>query len=194
MASPLSGLRGRFERLSEREKRMVMALGATLVLCVVGVVAYTVNDGLTTLADENADMRAALKDLEIGKDTYARAKHKTAAVEAQMGRGGVQLQGFLEAASKESGVEIAETTERQPVPVGKDYLERAVDVRLRKVGVGELAKFLRHIETGPSLVVVTALNVRTRDDKHEDLEVEMTVSTYEHAPVDKSGHKKEIKG
>jgi hypothetical protein len=40
-------------------------------------------------------------------------------------------------------------------------------------------------------VVVTSLSVRTRDDKHQDLDVEMTVSTYEHAqPKDKPGAKK----
>ena len=51
-----------------------------------------------------------------------------------------------------------------------------------------LAKFLRGVETGPNLVLVTGLNVRTRDDKHEELEVEMTVTTWEKAPdVKKAG-------
>ena len=106
-----------------------------------------------------------------------------------MGAGGVQLQGLLEAAAKEAGVEIAEQTERPANPLGKKYIERAVDLRLRKVQLEDLTKFLRKVETGPNLVVVTALNIRSRDDKHMDLEVEMAVSTYEHAPPEKPGHK-----
>ena len=39
----------------------------------------------------------------------------------------------------------------------------------------QLTRFMKAIETGKSLVVVTRCNVRTRDDKHEQLDVEMSV-------------------
>ncbi|HEX2570244.1 MAG TPA: type II secretion system protein GspM [Polyangia bacterium] len=186
-------LRARWERLTERERRLLLAFFSTLIVLVVGATILVINNGLTTLESENDEIRQALRDIDGGREAYQRAKAKTASIEVRMGSGNVQLQGFLEQGAKEAGVEISETTERQPVPVGKKYLERAVDLRLRKVTVEQLAKFLRYIETGPNLVVVTSLNVRTRDDRHEDLEVEMAVATYEHAPADRPGRKKDNK-
>ena len=49
---------------------------------------------------------------------------------------------------------------------------------------------MKAIETGRSLVVVTELSVRTRDDKHEQLDVDMSVSTYDR-DTGKSGVKKD---
>jgi type II secretory pathway component PulM len=187
----INDLRGRWERLSDRERRMVGGLGLAVVAVVVLGIGVSIANGLSDLEDTNADMRTALHDIESQRDAFLHAKAKTAQLEVRIGHGQVQLQGFLETAAKDAGVEIAETSERQPAAAGKKYTERAVDLRLRKVGIDALAKFLRKIETGPNLVVVTALDVRTRDDKHEDLEVEMTVSTYEHASDTKGPRKKD---
>ncbi len=193
LADKVTDLRGRWDRLSDRERTMVSALGMGLLALLIVVIGFSIAGSLSDLEDANNDMRQALRDIAEHRDSFQRAKAKTAQLEVRIGHGGVQLQGYLEQAAKDAGVEIAETVERQPAPVGKKYMERAVDLRLRKVGLESLARFLRRIETGPNLVAVTALNVRTRDDKHEDLEVEMTVSTYEHA-VDKPGAKKKDKG
>jgi type II secretory pathway component PulM len=186
-----SGLRARWDRQTDREKRMVMLLGVMAVLVGALLGGFIVNNEISSLESENEAMRQALRDIDTKRDGYQRAKAKTAQLEVRMGRGGAQLDGFLEQAAKEAGVQIDETNPRPPAPAGSQYVERSVDLRLRKVALEPLAKFLRHIETGPNLVVVTQLNVRTRDDKHEELEVEMTVSTYEHA-TDK-GKKKEQK-
>jgi hypothetical protein len=184
-------VRGRWERLSDRERRMVGGLGLAVVAVAVLGIGFSIANGLSDLEDTNADMRQALHDIDSQRDAFQHAKMKNAQLEVRIGHSQVQLQGYLEQAAKDAGVEIAETSERQPAAAGKKYTERAVDLRLRKVGIDSLAKFLRKIETGPNLVMVTALNVRSRDDKHEDLEVEMTVSTYEHASDTKGPHKKD---
>jgi hypothetical protein len=38
---------------------------------------------------------------------------------------------------------------------------------------------MKAIESGRNLVVVTELHITTRDDKHMQLDVEMSVSTYQ---------------
>jgi hypothetical protein len=116
-------------------------------------------------------------------------RSKSEQLAVRLNRPGAQLGGLLESAANQSGVTISETVEMNPVPVGnKKFIERAVTVRITSVKLDALAKLMRTIETGPNLVMVTALNARTRDDKHEDLQVEMTVSTWEKAA---EGKKKE---
>jgi hypothetical protein len=188
----IEDLRSRWERLSERERMLVGALGLVVIGLVMVVVGFVIGSNLSALQDDNNDMRQALNEIQNRRDSYSKVRSKTSQLEARLARGQVQLGGLLESAARESQVEIAETNERQPTTVAnKKYIERDVDLRLPKVTLDALAKFLRKIETGPNLVVVTALNVRIRDDKHEDLSVEMTVSTWERAPDAKGGHKKE---
>jgi type II secretory pathway component PulM len=175
----MQALRDKWERLSQRERTMVGALGVTFVLMVTLIVGFLISDGLSSLAERNADMRQALRDLDTQRDNYLRLKAKVAQMETRLGSQPVQLQGYLEAAAKESGVEIQESTERPPASTGKKFVERTVDFRLRAVTLEQLTKFMKAIETGKSLVVVTQLNVRTRDDKHQQLDVEMSVTTYE---------------
>lgn len=174
-------LRDKWERLSQRERTMVGAMGVTFVIMVTMIVGFLISDGLAGLAERNTDMRQALHDLETKRDAYLRNKAKTAQLDVRMGTTPVQLPSYVEQASKEAGVEITETNELPPVAAGKGFSERSLTLGLRAVTLDQLTKFMKAIETGRSLVVVTALNVRTRDDKHIQLDVEMTVSTFERA-------------
>jgi type II secretory pathway component PulM len=186
----MQSLRDRWERLSQRERTMVGAMGVTFVIMVTMIVGFLITDGLASMEERNADMRQALRDLDTQRDNYLRMKAKTAQMETRLGSTPVQLQGYLEAAAKESGVEIQEANERPPSSAGKKFIERTVDLHLRAVTLEQLAHFMKAIETGKSLVVITQLNVRTRDDKHEQLDVELSASTYEH-DTGKTGPKKD---
>jgi len=178
-----AGLRARWDGLSDRERTMVGWLAVVFAVVVLALITFVGRNQLTGLADDNDAMRRVLKEIDTNRDSYRRLKAKSDQVEARLGKGGVQLEGLLEAAAKETEVPISETNERPQVPVAnKKYIERSVDLRLQKVTLDKLAHFLRKIETGPNFVVVTGLSARTRDDRHQELEVEMTVSTWEKAP------------
>ena len=77
------------------------------------------------------------------------------------------------------------------MPAGHNYTERSVELSFRQVKLESLTAFLKKLETGPQLVVVTALSVKTRDDRHIELDVTMTVSTYERSNDKAKGGKKD---
>jgi hypothetical protein len=175
-------LRERWERLSARERTLLSAMGITFVAMTTLIIGFVITDGLATLDERNADARQALHDLETQRDGYLKAKAKAAQLETRMGKTPVQMQGFLEQVGKEAGVEIPESDEQAAQPSGKSqFSERSVTLRLKQVSLEALTKFMRGIESGPNLVVITGLNIKTRDDKHQDLEVEMTVTTWDRA-------------
>jgi type II secretory pathway component PulM len=186
----MQALRDRWERLSQRERTMVGAMGVTFVIMVTMIVGFLITDGLSSMEERNADMRQALRDLDTQRDSYLRMKAKAAQMDTRLGSQPVQLQGYLEAAAKDAGVEIQEANPRPPAPAGKKFVERTIDLHLRAVTLEQLSHFMKAIETGKSLVVVTALQVRTRDDKHQQLDVEMSVSTYDR-DTGKAGPKKD---
>jgi hypothetical protein len=61
-------------------------------------------------------------------------------------------------------------------------VEQTVDLQLRKVDLQQLAEFLKRVETGPNLVYVNRLQIRTRFNEHENLDVELSVAGLERAP------------
>jgi type II secretory pathway component PulM len=186
----MQALRDKWERLSQRERTMVSALGVTFVIMVTLIVGFLITDGLSSMEERNSDMRQALRDLDTQRDKYLVMKAKAAQMETRLGTTPVQLQGYVENAAKEAGVEISEQTDRPAAAAGKKFIERTVDLHLKPATIDQVTKFMRAIETGRSLVVVKELTVRTRDDKHQQLDVDMAVSTFER-DTGKSGVKKD---
>jgi general secretion pathway protein M len=184
----LQALRDWWERLSQRERAMVGALGVTFVLVVTLVVGFLITDGLATLDERNAAMRQALRDLDTHRESYLKMRAKTQQIEARLGATPMQLGTYLEAAAKEAGLTIGDSSDRQSVPAGKNFVERGVDMHLRAVTLDQLVKFMKAVETGRNLVVITGLRITTRDDKHEQVDVDLSVSTYQRDPA-KSGKK-----
>ena len=157
---------------------MVSGLGAALVLGAVVAVGYTIQSGLEELEEHNEEMRRALKDLEQHKDSFLVQRRRIAALEVRMSRTPLELNRFVETAASAVGVSIAESGEMAPV-TGDKYVQRGVEIKLRKVSIEQLAKLMKELENSPHIVQVTRLSVSTRWNQHQDLDVELTVSTFE---------------
>lgn len=180
---PLARLRDAFEGLSARERSLLALLGAVVVLLLFLFGAYTLYDRIDSLEEQNLAMEKALSDIAKKRGPYLSARARQSQLDARIGSSPLSLSGFLEQMAKEASIEIRETNPRTPEPIGKKYIQQSVDLRLGRVKLEPLLKFMHRLETYPSnLVLVTQLSIRARDDKHEEFEVDMTVSTYEHAP------------
>lgn len=179
----LQRVREYLDGLSPRERTLLTSLGVVVGLLLVVGCAYTIYDRIDTLEENNEAMHRALRDIEKKRGPYLAARALAAQLDSRIGQSPLQLSGFLEQISKETGIEIRETNPRTPEAVGKKYIQQSVDLRISKVALEPLLKFMRRLETYQSnLVLVTQLSIRSRDDKHQDFEVDMTVSTYENAP------------
>jgi type II secretory pathway component PulM len=174
----LDDLKGSFERLSPRERGALGGLAAALLVVGVLLVGWIIQSGLEEIETTNDDTRRALRDLEKHKDAYMVQRQRIAALEVRMSRTPLELNRFVETAASAVGVSIAESGEI-PAVVGERYTQRGVEIKLRKVGIEQLGKLLRELENSPHIVQITSLSVNTRWNQHQDLDVEMTVSTYE---------------
>lgn len=179
----LTRVREYFEGLSARERTLLLTLGVAITLLGVLTGTYFIYDRIDTLEENNEAMHRALLDIEKKRGPYLAARAMAAQLDSRIGQTPLSLSGFLEQISKETNLEIRETNPRTPEPIGKKYIQQSVDLRISKVALEPLLKFMRRLETYQSnLVLVTQLSIRARDDKHQDFEVDMIVSTYENAP------------
>ncbi len=192
----IDAAKDKWERLTQRERTMVGLLGITACVMVSMVGSFVIWNGLATLEEQTSDMQTALDDIKVKREVYLRDKEKARLLKARLGQP-VKLQGYLEDAAKATSVQIRESNEAPPRLVGTQYEERSVDIQLRPLTIDMLANFLKRIETGSSMVIVTNLLIRTRDDKHKDLDVQMTAVTYQPAekkePSKDAAKKKEDK-
>jgi type II secretory pathway component PulM len=190
LSSPLKSIDEALSRMSPRERSLVAALGVSIAALFLLVGGYIIYSRLDDLEDSNSAMRQALRDIERKRGAYLQARTRSATLEGRIGTTPLSLSGYLEQIAKDTGVEVRETNPRTPEKVGKKYIQQSIDVRLSKVQLEPLVKFMRKLEQSPSnLVMVTQLSVRARDDKHVDFDVDMTVSTYEHAPKKQKSQK-----
>lgn len=188
LLSRIRNLGDTIERMSARERTMAAILGVAFVGCFFLICGYLIYSRLSDLEERNDAARQALRDIASKRGAYLQARAKVAQLEARIGTQPLQLSGFLEQAAKDSGIEIRETNPKAAEPVGKKYVQQSMDVRLSRVGLEPLTKFMRRLEQNPgNLVIVTQLLIRARDDKHQEFDVDMTVSTYEHAPKKPKG-------
>jgi len=184
----IAQVRAQWERLSLRERRLLTLFGGCLIALIVFSIGYVITDGLRSIDERNRDMRQALKDISAHRDEFIRARSETDRMKVKIPEEGKgqPMQGFLEAAAKDLDITIPEMNERPAQARGKQFVEKAVDIKLRGINLQQLAEFMRKVETtSQNVVVVSRLFVRTRFNQHDQLDVEMTVSTFERGSPEK---------
>src|SRR5690606_25309081 len=117
-------------------------------------------------------------------------------VEARYRKKAPELAGFLAKQADRADVEIPETQDRSTVPRGKTFKERASRIRLSKIGMLSLSKFMDSVSNSGYPVSITRLDIRKRGGKPDTYDVEMDVSAYdkeEKKPKKKTSTSKEEK-
>ena len=174
----LAGLGERWERLGQREQRMFSLLGVTAVIVGVLYVAFTIQDGLSTLERHNEDARRLLASLEQRRDELMETKTKQGEAVGQIGNEPVALNTYLENVGKETNVSIRAQTEKPTVTKGK-FIEHSVEINMTDLTLDQLARFLKAIETQSPIVVTRSLNVTRSTLVKEKIDrVKIVVATY----------------
>jgi type II secretory pathway component PulM len=176
---PAGYVASEWNRMAPRERRLVAGLIGAVVAFAVLVTGFLFFESLQDLEQSNEDAREALATIAKQRDVYLEAKDRMVQQEVRIGNEAPQLNGDLEAAAREAGIGIPEIVEEPPVDVSKRYREYKVDLKLRQVDLQSLSKFLKQVETGRRLIVVSRLYVRRRFAEGQMLDVEMTATGYE---------------
>ena len=124
VSRPSAYFAAEWERMPARERRTVTVLAATILAAALGLGVYLVFSAISDLRESGADIRDALSAINKNRDEYLEAKARTAAQEVRLGTEPPQLVADIESAAREETVQIAESNEHPPTPVGKRWLVR----------------------------------------------------------------------
>jgi type II secretory pathway component PulM len=165
-----------WDRISPRERGLVMFAAVAAPLTIVIWLGLAIGDGLSGMQARNDKMRKALAVLA---DLKARGpKQPVDDVVAGMPVEPLGLETYLSNAATTAGFVLKATTPRNPV-IRNGFITSSVGLSNLDVNIEQLKKFLQEIETKSKYVAITRMDITRRDFKGKDkLEASLEVSTY----------------
>ena len=193
MASGIDGLRERWESITPRERGLVVLLGISFVVVIVGLISFRISDGLERLSKKNETTRTALQELASYRASETRVAAKSQRQAAAIGTEPLKLDDYLFRIADEVKITIPKVDKPNESKKGK-FMESATKISLRGLTIEQLKDLMERIETKSNLVVITDLFIRRHFRKNDQLNVEMTIATYFQKPPQKKGSKSDKKG
>ncbi len=170
-----------WDRISPRERRLVMLLGVALPITLAIWLGLSIRDGLVAMEGRNDKTRKALNVL-----TDLRARGETGGPKADdavatMGTEPLSLPTYLDNAAKKAQFTLKSTTP-QPAVTRNGFVTNSVSCSLDDLTIEQLKTFLMEVEMGSKVVAVTHIDLR-RDFRNKDrLDVNLEISTYSKEP------------
>ena len=152
-----------WDRISPRERGLVVAAAIVAPLTLVIWLGLAIGDGLSSMQTRNDRMRKALTVLA---DLKARGGPKQPADDlvAGMPVEPLSLDTYLSNAATAAGFVLKGTTPRNPV-TRNGFLTASVSLNVSDLTLDQLKKFLQEVETKSKYVAITRMDITRRDYK-----------------------------
>jgi len=175
MASALDRAKEWWESKAPREKKLVLVLGATLIICTVGWVAMTIRGGLGSIDKKNDESRQALAAIDmqrILKQSQGAGQPVVTIPDAPLA-----LDTYLDGIITEVGLKSPTYPAPKETQKGS-VVELTIHVALQDLTIYQLKDLLEKIETQNPVVVVSELHVKKNFGNKENVDVDFTAATY----------------
>lgn len=174
-----------WDRISPRERRLVVILGIVTPLILAIWLGLAIHDGLGVREKKNEHARKALAVLA---DLRARGQtaEPTDDVVSTMGTEPLSLDTYLTNAAKKAQFELKATISPHPSATRNGFVTNSSSLSLDKLTIQQLKDFLQAIEQGSKVVAITRLELRKNFREKDKLDVTLDVSTYSKEPPAKT--------
>lgn len=167
--------------LSERERRMLLIGGLSFLCFVIFLLVFLVQSGISELGDEREEYADALQLLDQKEQDYLESQRE---FQRQLSKGRSKptpLRTLVDKISKGLSITVPDVKELPDQRHLGSWLERAVELSLREVGLRNLTKFMEEVEGNKTRfpIAITKLEIRKRRRTQDAYDVKMIISTYE---------------
>lgn len=145
MSSLVDPLRRSWQSFNERERRLLLLLGATFVAMIVVGVFYFSQSAVSDLQDEDEKIAAVLERIGRQRAHLRERASERAATERRYATHAPALGSFIESQAHEQNLALREVTD-QPEEVQGHYTKRAVRVQLPGVNLAPAIRLLAAID------------------------------------------------
>ena len=165
-----------WDRISPRERGLVMVAAVVAPLTLVIWLGLAIGDGLSSMEARNDKMRKALT---VIADLKARGPVQPGDdLVAGMPVEPLALETYLTNAANTAGFVLKGTTPRNPV-TRNGFQTNSVSLNVTDLTLEQLKKFLQEVESKSKYVAVTHLDITRKEYKGKDkLDASLEVSTY----------------
>jgi general secretion pathway protein M len=156
MPSFFDALRDYWEKLSDRERKMLSAMGGVLLTVIVFVTIWTTTSAVAEVEEEREGIRRVLADIDRAGDLLAKRHAERLAIEARYQLKAPALAAYIERKAKEQGLEVRQVSE-EPEKVINGYRRQSVRVSLSGVSLRPIMHLLAAIEQEPAPMAIERL-------------------------------------
>jgi type II secretory pathway component PulM len=178
MATSMERLRDRWEQVSPREQRLILALGITFVVVVLFILGRGITGGLDALDEKNQKARATLRVLHDYRQNLSSGAAE--AKEVKLPDEPVKLQSYLEGIAGEVGITIPGFNP-QADAAKEGVVTSSTRFQIRGISLQQLTDFLEKVETQSPHVVVQSLDIKRDFRDKQKLDIDVHVTTYANA-------------
>jgi len=173
----ISEIEGYYQKLTVRERNVVLLAGGAFVLLLVVASGLGLSRAITRKQTAVDGKAKALVQLGTLASTYAERARVRAQLEQRL-KNPVRLFTYIDEIAKKQGIEIGDMQDRGSV-VGNDKItESLVEFDLSKMSLDRLTKFLNAVEQNPQMVKVKKIRLRARLDDPNAVDASLTVAAY----------------
>jgi len=172
----------RFERLPERERRMTIILMVVLVVFVVGGSLFWFSASIATKNSQIKIVQKRLFEINSLKSQFQQAKQIADEQEKKFRSNDISLFSLIQNVATRYSLSLYDLNEKKDPVDQSNLIETSVVVNLKEVSVDRLTAFIAELEeTEGGMVKVIRLKIKSRYDKSDLLDVQMTVATWKSA-------------
>jgi hypothetical protein len=174
-----------WDRISPRERRLVVIAAIATPLTIAIWLGLAIHDGLSDMEARNDRARKAL---DVISDLRARGGAHPAGgddVVATMGTEPLGLDTYIANAAKKAKFELKGSINPRTPQQRNGFVTNTSTLSLDKISIEQLKEFLYAVETDSKVVAITHLDIRRDFRDKEKLDVNIEVSTYSKEPPSK---------
>ncbi|HEX8705687.1 MAG TPA: type II secretion system protein GspM [Myxococcaceae bacterium] len=171
-------VRSRWDAISPREQRLLMAAGGALVAFILFITLISFSNTANGYRTRTQEKLAKLAQVQELAASYNQATAARSAIEAQLTGNDVSLLTYISDKATAAGLEAPNMTPKGEQGIGDGkILESTMDLTFTDVDLRKLTEFLRSVESGPGIVKVKYLRLEPRPSS-DTLTAWTTVATY----------------
>lgn len=180
MASALDSVKASFDRMNDRERRLVLLTATVALVLVVGGLVLGTSGALDRKRKRVAKQQVQLQQILSYEVDYKAAEQAEKRAIQRLTSNKVSLFSRLNQAATKLGLSLKDLNERDVPVKDSDVKQTQVELNVKNLSIDKLNEFLKEIEgeSSEGLVKVVKMKIRARHDNSEMLDATLTVATW----------------